>query len=54
MTVGLVLACLNADRDLQYLKPLAQDPTTGLADPTKGSVPWLIDTDFIIEPVPLN
>jgi hypothetical protein len=54
MTVGLVLACLNADRDLQYLKPLAQDPATGRADPTKGSVPWLIDTDFITEPVPLD
>ena len=44
----------NADRDLQYLKPLAQDQATGRADPTKGSVPWLIDTDFITEPVPLD
>jgi hypothetical protein len=48
MTAGLILACTEQDRDLQYMKP-RRYTTDGRADPAAGSDPISVDTNFFLE-----
>lgn len=47
MTAGMVLACTPADRDVQYMKPLAF-LADGRADLTAGSEPRWVDLNFFL------
>jgi hypothetical protein len=48
MTAGLVLACTEQDKDLQYMKP-RRYTADGRADPTAGSDPIAVGTSFFLE-----
>jgi len=47
MTAGMVLACTPADRDVQYMKPMAFLPD-GQADRDAGSEPRWVDLNFFL------
>jgi hypothetical protein len=47
MTAGMVLACTPADRDVQYMKPLALSPD-GRVDLAAGSEPRWVDLNFFL------
>ena len=47
MTAGMVLACTPADRDVQYMKPMAF-LTDGQPDRSAGSGPRWVDLNFFL------
>ena len=49
MSVGIALAGIPLERDLQFLKPRKHDPVTGVADRKAGSDPYLININFVFD-----